>query len=67
MVEEAVNVTEEPLQTVVVAVEIETVGVTGVTTLSVMVLLVAVCPGTQGALLVMTQFTVFPFVGFEML
>lgn len=59
--------TDAPLQTVVEAVEIDTVGVTGVTTLMVMVLLVAICPETQGELLVMTQFTVLPSIGLVIL
>ena len=54
-VDVAVNVTEVPIQIDVVEAEIETVGVTGERTLMLMVLLVAVCPGTQGALLVIIQ------------
>jgi hypothetical protein len=51
----AVNVTLVPVQIVVAEAEIVTAGVTVARTFIVIVLLVAVCPGTQGALLVTIQ------------
>lgn len=62
MVGVAVKVTALPAQIVVVDALIETAGVTGVFTVMVTVLLVAVELVTQITLLVMTQFTVLPFV-----
>jgi hypothetical protein len=57
----AVNVTDVPAQIVVVEALIETAGVTGVVTVIVMMLLVAVGEVTHVTLLVRTQLTVFPF------
>ena len=56
----AVKVTFVPAQIVVAEAEMETAGVTGVFTVIVMVLLVAVAEVTHVTLLVTTQFTVFP-------
>jgi hypothetical protein len=57
-----VNVTFVPAQIVVAEAEIETAGVTGVVTLIVIELLVAVDPFTHGALLVTTQLITSPFL-----
>jgi hypothetical protein len=57
-----VNVTFVPAQIVVAEAEIETAGVTGVVTLIVIELLVAVDPFTHGALLVTTQLITSPFI-----
>lgn len=68
MVGEAVNVTEVPAQMVDPALlEILTDGVTGVVTVNVMLLLVAIDPLTQGALLVITHVTTSPPVSAELL
>ena len=61
MVGVAVNVTAVPSQIVVAEAAIETAGVTGVVTLKVIVLLVAVVTVGQVALLVRTQLTTAPF------
>ena len=56
------KVTLVPAQIVVAEAEIEIVGVTGVVTVIVIVLLLAVMPLTHGALLVTVQLIVFPLV-----